>query len=569
MVGERTAGAVERASVRVGRASVPARANPRVGRAAVPARANPRVGRASVPACRGPHPCRPRGRPDAAHPGPTPPTFSRAQRPAPLSRHSLLAALALAALGLPLGCNRGENNTQPAPTGRPNVLLVTLDTTRADRFSCYGYNRPTTPHFDELAADGVLFEHAISNSATTPIAHASILTGLYQYHHGVRVIYAGSGYYLDEAIPSLPTQLKAAGWATGAFLSSFAVSDFYGFDHSFDTFNTGLKQPAQNIMQTSPGGAQWSVEENQRRSDNTADVAVEWLKSRGGKPFFCWVHFWDPHDPQMIPPTEFISRFPPLPDQVIQGRPHPKLATYDAEVAFVDHNFGRLIETLKQTGQYDNTIIAVVSDHGEGLGDHDWMNHRLLYQEQIHLPLILKMPNGPRGKRVAALVRNVDIFPTLMEALGFELKKGADGEPLIDGRSMLGLMRGETEPPRFAYADQLNRWDENASMVRRRPDDAQLHCMSDGTWKLIYRLTVPEKSLLFNLAEDPREQNNLYAPDHPEARRLQAMLDAVGERGAYVRTPFKPGGSNQAMTILQQMGYIGNGPTSQPTPTPP
>jgi arylsulfatase A-like enzyme len=200
------------------------------------------------------------------------------------------------------------------------------------------------------------------------------------------------------------------------------------------------------------------------------------------------------------------------------------------------------------------------------------MNHRLLYQEQIRLPLIVRTPNGPRGKRVGELVRNVDVYPTVMESLGFELKKNADGQPLIDGRSLLGLMRGEPEPPRYAYADQLNRWDANAFMVHRRPDDAQIHCMMDRTWKLIYRLTAPDKSLLYNLAADPREQNDLYRPDHPEARRLQALLDAVGNAGAYVRTPFKEGASNRATAILQQMGYIGDEPTAhastQPTSGP-
>lgn len=461
------------------------------------------------------------------------------------------------------GCGDSKPPTFAQQSGL-NVLLVTLDTTRVDHFGAYGYDRPTTPNFDALADDGVLFELAVSTAAATPIAHASIMTGLNPYRHRVRVIYAGSGYYLDEEIPTLASELKKMGWETGAFLSSFTVSEFYGFEHGFDTFDNGLKNAADSIMQENGGKMGWDVRTNQRRSDQTADAAIAWISKKRKSPFFAWIHFWDPHDPQLRPPAAVLAKFP----QRVHGQMVPKRDTYDAEIAYVDQNFGRVVQALKQSGQYENTIIVVIADHGEGLGDHEWINHRLLYQEQIHLPLIARLPGAPKNVRVADLVRNIDVYPTIMEALGIELPKRSNGEPMIDGRSMIGLMNAEPQPPRIAYADQLNKWDDNAGMVLKRPLDQLIYCAMDKTWKLIYRHTAAEQSLLFNIAQDPYEKNNLYRPDHPEAVRLKAELDRFD---GYRNVPFVAGADNADRRRLAEMGYVDldtpGAATTQPAPT--
>ena len=474
-------------------------------------------------------------------------------------KNLFLIAAPFAIGSLAQGCGDSQSPPEARQTVR-NVLLVTLDTTRADRFSCYGYDRPTTPNFDALAAEGVLFELAISTAGATPIAHASILTGLNPYHHGVRVIYAGSGYYLHPEIPTLASVLHDKGWDTGAFLSSFTVSEFYGFDHGFNTFDNGLKNPAENVLEINKRGrARWDVGNNQRRSDETADAAIAWLAKERKSPFFAWIHFWDPHDGKLSPPESVLARFPAR----NTSNKVPEHHRYDAEIAYVDQNFGRVVQTLKQSGQYDHTIIVVIADHGTGLGDHDWITHRLLYQEQIRLPLIVRVPGGAKGVRIPELVRNIDVYPTVMQALNIELPRKPDGQPIIDGRSMIGLMSGKSEPARIAYADQLNQWDTNAGALRRRPLDQLIYCAMDKSWKLIYRAGAESNSLLYHIAEDPHEVDNLYRPDHEQTLRLKAELDRFN---GYRKVPFAAGANDAARRRLEEMGYIGRDDADQPAP---
>jgi len=454
-------------------------------------------------------------------------------------------SLVLCALLL-LGCGGGAEQKQAAGAlgDRPNVLLVTLDTTRADRFSSYGYERPTTPSFDALAADGALFEMALGVSGCTPPAHASIMTGLYPYHHGLRVIFAGSGYRLNPALPSLATLLGGAGWETGAFLSSFTVSEYFGFENGFSTWDNGMKQTAKAVPKIREERMSWDVEHNQRRSDQTARKAAEWIRRRE-TPFYCWVHFWDPHDTKMVPPDDWIQS---------HAVRHPEIgehAIYDLEIAYTDENFGQLIAALKESGQYDNTIIVVISDHGQGLGDHDWPFHRLLFQEQIRLPFILKAPGVAPGTRVNDLVRSVDLVPTLVELLDLDFDRSK-----LDGRSLRGLMSGESEAPRRAYAEQLNGWDYNSFVTQKRPKDAFLYSIVTKDWKLIRRDDLPDESMLYRLSSDPHELENLYgSEDGAEARnRLQSWLEAAD---TYRREPFTGETDTEAEEKLRSLGYLG------------
>ncbi len=455
----------------------------------------------------------------------------------------LLAVAGLAAGGCSdqAAADASKGTEKAAADNRPYVLLVTLDTTRVDRFSCYGYARPTTPHFDQLARDGVQFDLAITTSATTPVSHASILTGLNNYQHGVRVILGSSGYRLPDMIPTLATVLKDEGWETGAFLSAFPVSKHFGFDRGFDFFDSGVEEAGADKFTTD---GRWEVPANQRRSDETTDLFLKWLSDRD-RPFFAWIHYWDPHDPHLLPPEEFQAKFPAAGG----GRRQQKLDTYDGEVAYVDHNFGRVIEGLKSSGRYENTIILVTSDHGEGLGDHDWMHHRLLYQEQIHAPLLLRAPGIPKGRRIPNLVRTIDVYPTVLDLLSI-----APPQP-VQGRSMMPLVRGDEDEPRIAYADQLNQWDKNARMIEKRPYDELIYCAMDQEWKLIYRDTHPDQSLLYHIAVDPRELTNVIEQYPEQATRLKKLLD---EFDGYRRIPFPPGGNDaEALKRLEALGYTG------------
>jgi arylsulfatase A-like enzyme len=455
----------------------------------------------------------------------------------------LKISLALSALLL-AGCGGEQQQTALAPGDAPNVLLVTLDTTRADRFGSYGYERPTTPNFDALAMEGALFELAVGVSGCTPPAHASIMTGLYPHHHGLRVIFAGSGYRLNPALPSLATILGGAGWETGAFLSSFTVSEYFGFENGFSTWDNGMTQRAEAVPKIQEEHMSWDVEHNQRRSDQTARTAAAWIRGRR-RPFYCWVHFWDPHDTKMVPPDDWIQ------DYALR---HPQIAEhaiYDLEVAYLDENFGQLVAALKESGQYDNTIIVVISDHGQGLGDHDWPFHRLLFQEQIRLPFILKAPSVPVGTRVDDLVRSIDLVPTLVELLDLDFDTSK-----LDGQSLLGLVRGKSEAPRRAYAEQLNGWDYNSFVTEKRPKDAFLYSIITKDWKLIHRDDRPEESMLYRLSSDPRELTNLYgSPDGARARdELQSWLEAAAP---YRREPFTGETNTEAEERLRSLGYLG------------
>lgn len=467
------------------------------------------------------------------------------------------------------GCSKSDDATRPAAagpsTGAPpapnatNVLLITLDTTRADFLGCYGYHRPTTPHLDALALDGARFDLAISASACTPPSHATILTGLFPYKHGVRVIYAQSGYKLPSELPTLATLLGERGWNTAAFLSSFTVCEFYGFERGFAHWDNGLQKDSDQIVSKTDAGDRymWDTKANQRRSDVTTDAAIGWLRS-ARKPFCVWIHYWDPHDEGLVPPPDVLAAFPPEgPTQRDRRK-----ALYAAEIHFVDQQIGRLVQMLKDEKVYDATAIVVLADHGEGLGDHDWGSHRLLYQEQIRVPLIVRLPGGPRGAVVPQLVRTADVLPTLLEAVGLP----PSVVPHLDGRPLQPLLSekpgARPDEPRVAYAEQLNAFDLNAQLGKgsARPLDDLLYCIADQNWKFIHRPLHEDKGQLFEISRDPRELDNVFETRRSEAERLRRMLD---EKNPYRTEPFGQGEDEAIAAKLRSLGYVAE-PTTRP-----
>jgi arylsulfatase A-like enzyme len=452
---------------------------------------------------------------------------------------------------VPAGCSRDHSDKRGADDH--NVLLVTLDTFRKTRLSCYGHSVETSPNFDALAEDGIKFDHAIVQAGVTPVSHASILTGLNPYQHGVRVMHAASGYRLPESVSTLATVLKEAGYRTGAFLSSFAVSEHFGFDRGFDVFDNGLDgNVEEKIRQGKDGNWRWDVRANQRRSDDTTEVAIKWLKNTP-RPFFGWIHYWDPHDSLLQPPQEIVQRF--VSPQASNAR--RRLQLYDSEIFYPDLQFGRVVQTLKDLNEYENTIIILIADHGQGLDDgwknHGWYLHRMLYREQIDAPFIMRVPGGPKGLTVPDLVRSIDIFPTVLGLLDISHRGPVDGE------SLCGLIADRPEPPRFAYADALNLWDLNAVMIRQRPDADLLYCSMDSDWKLIYHRRRPGESELYHLKHDPKELRNVYKEQPAQARRLLARLESVD---CFVDKPFPAlttgdSGYRDALERLESLGYLG------------
>lgn len=425
---------------------------------------------------------------------------------------------------------------------RPNVLLVTLDTTRPDYMSAYGYTPGHTPHFDAIGADGARFDMAISASAVTPVSHASILTGEYPYNHGLRVLSARGGFRLPEDETTLATVFKGEGYRTAAVHSAFPVSANFGFAKDFDVFES-----FGGAMSHGPKGASWNTLKDQRRSDHTTDIALDFLDDVDD-PFFLWMHYWDPHDPWLKPGDEYLEDVPRGPD----GEVLPGVELYAAEVHYLDAQFGRLIQGLKDRGLYESTIIVVTADHGEGLADgierHDWWAHRMVYQEQIHVPLFLRAPGLPGGRVVPDTVRTVDIAPSILDYAGIEASED------MDGRSLRNLIAEQPDEPRVAYADQINGYDENAKMVERKPEAAFLYMVLDGNWKLTYRPHMPGASELFNLADDPEELNNLFDPSSEVVIRL---LGDLSLRDPWVLAPFPSDGGPTltASASLESLGY--------------
>lgn len=455
-----------------------------------------------------------------------------------------LAGLLLSALA---ACSGGDADDHP------HVILITLDTVRADYLSCYGGTTGDTPALDGVASEGVVFDRAVAASGLTPTSHATILTGKFQYRHGLRVLAAPSGYRLGEGQTGLATAFKEAGYTTGAIHSAFPVSGYFGFDNDFDEFQSF---DAAMTFDEDGNMARWDIERYQRRSDETTARALEWFTqeaAEGDAPVFLWLHYWDPHDPVLLPPEDELQEFYDSGSGRLLG---DFSRMYAAELRYQDRNLGRLFRGLSESGLLDDTLLAVTADHGQGLEDgkklHGWSKHRVLYREVLHVPLILRGPGVAPGRRVKDQVRTADIAPTLIELAGLE--KGLLDDD-VDGVSLVERLDGEPRGHLTAYGEQINGYDDNAGMRRNRPEAAFLHMVSDGEWKAIYRPHMPDRSELFHLAVDPDEAADVRG-DHPD-EYLRLMAD-LAERNPWVLAPF-PATVNQSSGApdLSSLGYSG------------
>ncbi len=446
-------------------------------------------------------------------------------------------ALALCVLTL-AACSSGCGGQAP----RHNVLLITLDTTRADHLGCYG-GSALTPNIDALAAEGALFSRAISTAGLTPMSHASILSGLNNYRHGLRVFYSEeASNQLDPRVETLPEILGARGWKTAAFVSAYPASDQYGLDQGFEDFDAGIDTEDLNLAHQQKHDTLWFEGEKsstQRRGDYTAAKALEWLEATGSADPWClWVHFFDAHDFSIVPDSDWIERFGIEYDKSVRVTDSNwRERMYDPEIAFMDEQLGKLFDHLRATGQWNDTIVVITADHGQGLKDgferHGWLKHRLLYDWSLHVPLIVRIPGERAAAVVEPLVRTIDVLPTLLEALDLP-------GPTMEGESLVGLMRGEAGEARTAYADALNVLDTHAPGKNLREDYRDnLFCVEDDGWKLIWHQNVVENVELFDLENDPLELKNVASAQPDQVARLKAFLDesnamsVTGKSSAY------------------------------------
>ncbi len=362
------------------------------------------------------------------------------------------------------------------------VVLITLDTTRADRLGCYGYEGARTPNLDRLAREGVLFEQAVSPIACTLPSHSTMFTGLYPPATGVRY---NTIFKLDEKFETLAERFRDRGFETAAFVSSFPLDPSFGLDQGFDLYDSPqLDGPTDSRIKAV------------RSADVVIARAVQWMSSRAGSRYFVWIHVWDPHWPY-TPPFPFSSEF----------RDEP----YDGEIAFADAELGGLFEAIENGGRWEDTLIIVAGDHGEGLYDHNEGQHSMLaYETTLRVPLIVKAPGGARGHRVDRAVTIADIAPTIADLVGLR-------EAPADGISLRAALEGGNSPERDLYFEALA-----GSIVHGW---SSIEGVRSGSLKYLDSV-APE---LFDLSVDPGETENLVDLEPKTAERLAIALERLKE----------------------------------------
>jgi len=431
---------------------------------------------------------------------------------------ALLAAGILGATALFFALRRPGQ--VPQATRGLNLLLVTLDTTRADRLGCYGHAAAKTRHIDRLAAEGTRFETVIAPAPITLPSHSSILTGLYPFEHGVR---NNGNFYLAERFPTLATVLKARGYRTGAFVSSFILDRRYGLDRGFDVYDDRMEGEYAQVVAL----------QAERRGDRTALALGRFIDARAkepGAPFFAWLHLYDPHEPYR-PPRPFRDLFAQDP--------------YDGEIAFADAILASVLDRLRAAGLLDRTLVVVTADHGESLGEHGETTHSMfVYEGAIRVPLVVWRPGlVPAGRVVSDPVRLVDVAPTVLELLGERPLQAPHA------RSLLPLIEGRPAgPPPPAYAETL--------LPKFYMNWAPLRALRDGRYKLI---DAPRPEL-YDLQADPGESRNLYAERTQTAQALRQGLERLAAAGDAMSLQTL---DREAMEKLAALGYIGAGAEPQ------
>jgi arylsulfatase A-like enzyme len=404
----------------------------------------------------------------------------------------------------------------PAPTSRPplaGVILITLDTTRADYLSAYGSSQAFTPNLDRLAAGGVVFEQAMTTAPLTLPAHASLFTGLLPPRHGVR----DNAGALAGHHETLAARLQQHGFQTAAFVSSAILKADRGLAAGFESYDD--RRASSRAV---AGGLQ-------RPANETIDAALRWLKDRLERPFFLWLHLYDPHAPY-DPPEPIRTAY----------RDNP----YAGEVAFADAELGRLTEFLDARGLLARTAVIVTADHGESLHEHGEAGHGIfLYQSVLHVPLIIRAP-GLTARRVTAVTRIVDVMPTILDLVGVDRPATR-----LDGISLLEVARGGTDPELDAFAE---------SQYPLQFGWSPLRSLRNGRFKLI----AAPRPELYDLERDPTEQHDLFSARPALGRALaQRLVEMEGDAPVHAGVADSSPGPDIAER-LGALGYVAPAPSA-------
>ena len=392
-----------------------------------------------------------------------------------------------------------------------NVLLITIDTLRADHLPAYGYTAVKTPNLDRIAAESVRFARAFAHAPLTLPSHTSILTGRLPISHGVR---DNAGYHLENQEITIAELLKSKGYVTSGFVSSFILDSVFniqqGFDFYYDNFDTAEYQ----------GMDPRAIE---RRGGETETELENWLDQNSSNKFFSWIHFYDPHDPY-DPPEPYRSEYASVP--------------YDGEIAYTDSVIGKLIAKLESKKILDRTIIIVTADHGEGLGEHGESRHGFfIYNSTIHVPLLIRFPNGKR-QTVDELVRHIDLVPTILDLVGLQIPSN------IQGASLIPVINGKEKSERYAYSESLYSslhygWASLESITSKK-----------------YKYIQAPRMELFDLENDFSEANNLANKNGPLARAMNSELQEIIQKYTNKNLQEKGDIDPEIAEKLRSLGYI-------------
>jgi arylsulfatase A-like enzyme len=454
----------------------------------------------------------------------------------------------LGALAAGLGCGAPAGDADPGAAGaapaapRPHVVVYLVDTLRRDHLGAYGYPRPTSPHLDAFAAESALFTAASAQSSWTRPAVASLLTGQNPQTHGV----TGKLAALGPEPALLPELLARAGWATWAVVANGNVSPAFGFERGFERHRQLPEAFTPEVHQ---------------RSERVNEVALAWLDEREDeRPFLLYLHTADPHGPYTPPEPQRARLAPGVSDPAIgsmaqlralaQGAPLERgsaadlAALYDGEIAHNDASFGALLAGLRQRGLYQRSLVVFLSDHGEAFREHGaWQHGTTLFEEELAIPLVIRLPDGRgRGARVAAPARQIDVLPTLLDALGLEIPAQ------VEGTSLLPLLEGARPAPREAPVV--------AHLLR---DALEVESAAWGGRKLVRWLgpqgAAPRRAL-FDLRRDPGERHDLAREEPAWVERLEAELRGLRARApARERAREAPLGAGERER-LEALGYL-------------